>query len=292
MVEISRRTMLKGAAAGLGLAIGQPLLGRMSLADAARLKTPGSRPNPHLPEGMDLLPQIEHIVVVMMENHSYDSYFGMLGRGDGFRIARDHLPAHACPDSTGKQIRSYHSPTTCQAKYQVSQGWDASHRSWNGGRNDGFVTACSTEAMAYWTGDDLPFYYDLARTFPLCDRYFASTMAQTYPNRRFLIAGTAAGQVSDPLPGVNDPPPPNGTIFDRLNAHGITWKDYFADLPTTGLFPSIIKENPDKVRPVAEFFADAAAGTLPGFSLVDPEGFYASEENPQDIQAGEFYAAR
>jgi phospholipase C len=145
--------------------------------------------------------------------------------------------------------------------------------------------------MAYWTGDDLPFYYDLARTFPLCDRYFASVMAQTYPNRRFLMAGTALGQVSDPFPGVNDPPPPNGTIFDRLNAHGITWKDYFADLPTTGLFPSIIKENPEKVQPVAEFFADAAAGTLPGFSLVDPEGFYASEENPQDIQAGEFYAA-
>src|SRR2546423_796086 len=76
----------------------------------------------------------------------------------------------------------------CQAKYDIGQAWDTSHRSWNYGRNDGFVTASSTDSMAYWTEADVPFYCDLARTFPLCDRYFASVMAQTYPNRRFLLA--------------------------------------------------------------------------------------------------------
>src|SRR5207302_3678943 len=95
----------------------------------------------------------------------------------------------------------------------------------------------------------------------------------------------------DPFPSVTDPRPPNGTIFDQLNAHGISWKDYFADLPTVGLFPYLVEDNPGKVVPVAEFFADAAAGTLPAYSLVDPESFEGSEENPQDITVGESYAA-
>ena len=292
MKGLSRRAFLRGTAAGAGVAMLAPVLRGLPFADARKLKHPGSLPNPTLPAGVDTLPQIEHIVVVMMENHSYDSYFGMLGRGDGFHLGGDGQPTNACPAPDGTPVRSYHAPSTCQAHYDVGQAWDTSHRSWNYGSNDGFVTASSTDAMAYWTGDDLPFYYDLARTFPLCDRYFASVMAQTYPNRRFLLAATALGQVSDPLPGPNDPPPPNGTIMDLLNAHGITWKDYFVDLPTTGLFPSIIKSNPDKIRPAAEFLVDAAAGTLPNVSIIDPDGFYASEENPQDIQAGEFYAAQ
>src|SRR5581483_12281304 len=100
-------------------------------------------------------------------------------------------------DAHGKAVRAYHAPSTCQAHYDVRQSWTASHAAWNYGRMDGFVRGSSSQAMAYFTEDDLPFYYSLGRTFALCDRYFASTMAQTYPNRRFLIAGTALGQVSD-----------------------------------------------------------------------------------------------
>jgi phospholipase C len=116
-------------------------------------------------------------------------------------------------------------------------------------------------------------------------------MAQTYPNRRFLMAATALGQVSDPLPGPLDPPPPNGTIFDRLNSYGVSWKNYFTDLATCMLFPSVAEHNAQHLAPTAEFFADAAAGTLPGFCIVDTEFNEASEENPQDIQTGEAFAA-
>lgn len=139
----------------------------------------------------------------------------------------------------------------------------------------------------------MPFYYGLASTFPLCDRYFCSVMAQTFPNRRFLIAGSAFGQVADPLPGPTDPNPrPSGfgTVFDLLNAFGISWKDYFVDLPTAGLFPYVLEQNPGNIVPVADFFADCAAGTLPSFSVVDPESEEGSEENPQDAQTGAYYA--
>ena len=86
--------------------------------------------------------------------------------------------------------------------------------------------------------------------------------------------------------------PPNGTVMERLNRHGITWRDYFSDLPTTGLFPPVLQANGDKVVTIDRFFADAAAGALPSFSLVEPNYDHASEENSDDITTGESFVAR
>lgn len=264
-----------------------------ALAASNPLRARGSRPYPHLAPGTDTLPAIEHIVVLMMENHTYDAYFGMLAQGDGFTVVKGS-PTNSNPGASGSQVVS-HATTTCQDNYRVSQSWNASHHCWDGGAMDGFART-NPGAMTYWTGDDIPFLWSLASNFTICDRYFSSVMAQTYPNRRFLLAASAFGQVGDPLPLPTDPPPrPAGTpstIFDLLNQYGITWKDYFADLPTTGLFPYLIEQNPGKVVPVADFFTDCAAGTLPQFSLVDPESFEGSEESPQDLAVGEAYMAK
>jgi phospholipase C len=89
-----------------------------------------------------------------------------------------------------------------------------------------------------------------------------------------------------------DPAPPHGTIFDRLNSYGISWKNYFADLATCMLFPSVPEHNPQNLAPIEQFFIDAKAGTLPGFCIVDTEFQEASEENPQDIQSGQAVAAQ
>jgi phospholipase C len=217
----------------------------------------------------------------------------VLGRGDGFTLDASGHPTATNTDPSGKVVHAFHMPTDCQLPKQPSQSWNASHAAWDGGRNDGFVGAESGPvAMGYWTGVDLPFYYGLGRTFPVADRWFSSVLAQTYPNRRFLLAGTALGWVSDPLPSAHDPLPPNGTIFDQLNAHGITWKNYFTNLPTLAVFLSAFVANAKNVVKVDQFFADAAAGTLPSFSLVDPDFVKGSEENPQDISLGEAFAAK
>ena len=243
--------------------------------------------------GTDTLPQIEHIIVVMMENHSFDNYFGTLGRGDGFTVDSQGRPTAVNLDATGRAIHAFHMPTTCQLPHQPSQSWNASHIQWNGGRLDGFVRSASGPvAMGYWTQPDLPFYHGLARTFPLADRWFASCLSQTFPNRRFLLAGTAFGWVYDQTPSTTDPLPPNGTILDRLNEHGISWKNYYSDLPQIGVFLPALVENAGRVRKIDEYFADAAAGTLPAFSLVDPHFADSSEENPRDIELGEAFAAR
>ena len=317
-VPVSRRSLLKGlAVAGAGVAIAE-LTGCSSSSRTTApettttagpgatvspspstipkvLRKPGSRPNPTLPEGTDTLPKIEHIVIVMMENHSFDGRFGMLGRGDGFKLDAKGKPLDANPMPDGRFVRAFHMPSTCQLDHVPGQNWVASHTSFDNGRNDGFVKASGPVAMGYWDETDIPFYYGLARAFPLCDRFFCSTLAQTYPNRRFLIAGTASGVVSTDIKNVLKFVPTNGTILDRLHAHGISWLDYATDLPAVDVIAKNASLYPKNAVPIGQFYTDAAAGSLPAVSFVDPR--YVgdpgeSEENNDDIRYGENFVSK
>jgi phospholipase C len=153
---------------------------------------PGDRPDPSRPVGTDLLPQVKHIIVLMMENHSFDNYFGTLGRGEGLPRGDDGMPDAENPDSAGNMIRAYHASSTVQEAGVPCQSWSASHAQWAGGKMTGFVTPTEqaapggdkAAAMAYWTDQDLPFYHGLARTFPLADRWFSLCLGPTFPNRR------------------------------------------------------------------------------------------------------------
>jgi phospholipase C len=268
------------------------------------LRMPGSRPFPRIAEGTDMLPGIEHVVVVMMENHSYDNFLGMLGRGpfqtprgNGFTIAADGHPANTNPMASGKPLRAFHMPTTCQFSGKPTQEWKQAHVQYANGTNKGFVVSGSGDvAMGYWDSRDLPFTYDLASTFPIGDRYFCSVLGQTDPNRRYLIAATSSGMTDDIPSTTSDAtlplPPGHGTIFNRLSVAGISWKEYDVNLSAAGetlnLYPlSDIGYNHTNVKPIADFFSDAAAGSLPQFSLVDPNFGSESQENPQNIIIGE-----
>ena len=175
-----------GAVAGTGAWRAAPGRGR-------RLRQPGSLPYPGLPAGTDTIPQIEHVVVLMMENHSYDNRLGMLFRrgADGFRLGRDRLPTAANPYPDGQIQHAFRMPTTCQLQSQPSQEWTASHNAYDNGRMDGFVESGRRRgvAMGYWQEEDQPFYYSVYRQFPIADRYFCSVLGQTFPNRRYLLAG-------------------------------------------------------------------------------------------------------
>jgi phospholipase C len=204
-------------------------------AAAARLRArrhqqpANGAPDPDRPIGTDAVPQVRHIVILMMENHSYDNYLGTLERGEGLSAA----PPAANRASDGRVVEPHRLPTTQQYPNVPTQSWDESHQQWAGGSNDGFVASAERQrqpvdpgiAMGYWTEDDLPYYHALARTFPLSDRWFSSCLGPTFPNRRFLIAGTAHGLSSDSLTHTLDRPT-NGTIFDQLNRYGISWANY------------------------------------------------------------------
>jgi phospholipase C len=294
-------------------AFSAPVFTAQAQAEALRvlgrdaLRLPGSRPYPQLPVGTDTMPGVQHIVVLMMENHSFDNFFGMLGRGDGFTLNGKGLPNAANPYPNGQTQHAFRMPTTCQLSGTPSQEWLASHVAYNNGHNDGFVSApiSSTDstivggvAMGYWTGEDLPFTYSLASTFPIGDRWFCSLLGQTDPNRRYLIAGTSAGMTDDgglsealiPLPA------PAGTIFNLLDNHGISWENYVASYPT-GATPELFLANdliPEALHHTSldEFFTAAANGTLPSFSFLDPDYDTQSQENPQNIVVGEALLAQ
>jgi phospholipase C len=252
----------------------------------------GVPPNPKAPLGSDQMPEVDHIVVVMMENHSYDNVLGALGRGDVLTRTAAGVPDATNPDGQGHLVRSFHMPTPCQLHGKPSQDWDSSHTQYANGTNQGFVISHSGPvAMGYFTAADLPFTYSLASTYPIGDHYFCSVLGQTAPNRRYLLGATSLGVVNDTYPLAL---PPNGTIFDSLNRHGISWKNYYSNTPSSLVFlgqatqPSIAAG----LVHVSQFYADCASGNLPAFSLVDPDFDMSSEENPQDVQYGDVFLSK
>jgi len=298
--HLTRRTLLRGAAGGAALLAtgGLPAWARPVMS-AAGLRRPGSRPFPHLPAGHPCMPEIEHIVVLIMENHSFDNLLGMVpyevpGRANVDGLTRKHGKfLNANRDATGQPVYAEHAESPCQLHGLPGQDWNRSHISWDNGRNDGFVRASGPIAMRFWDQSDLPFTYSLAKHFPIGERFFCSTLCQTYPNRRFFFTGTASGTIA--TNGVTfTTPAANGTIFDRLDAHKINWGIYYDNAPSALIVPGVIKP-PGRIARLHQFpkfFTDVAAGRLPQFAFLDPQYDTTSEENPQDIQVGERFIAQ
>ena len=297
---LTRRTLLRGAAGGAVLlsGAGLPAWARPVAAASAGVRRPDSLPFPHLPAGHPSMPEIEHIVVLMMENHSFDNVLGMVpyqvpGRAHVDGLTRRHgRITNVNRDAAGRRVYARRAASPCQLKAVPSQAWNASHTAYAGGRNSGFVKASGAVAMEYWERHALPFTYSLARHFPIGERYFCSVLAQTFPNRRFFFAGTSSGTINDhPVPALTAPAA-NGTIWDRLDAHHVNWAVYYENQPTLEIIPgSDSTARASRVRTIDQFYADTAAGRLPSFTFLDPNYGTTSEENPQDIQVGERFVA-
>lgn len=88
-----------------------------------------------------MLPQVDHVVVLMLENHSFDNLLGVLGRGDGFTLGADGLPTATNPYGKARVLHAFHMPTPCQLHNRPSQTWNASRTRHAAGAMDGFVTA-------------------------------------------------------------------------------------------------------------------------------------------------------
>ena len=221
----------------------------------------------------------DHIVVVMMENHSFDNLLGDLGRNrpdvDGLTFDSTGNATNSNPNGANPpaEVSSFACPNTTQAK-NLTQSWKATHEQINGGAMNGFVRSekGASEAMGYYGPAVLPFAYSLASTFTLANRWFSSVAGPTYPNRRFLLAGTAFGGTAtnkDEVLDAFEKPPPNGTIFDRLSHHGVSWADYSTDIPMTLVVPRILVDHLRHHHRRSRFLEDCRAGTLPQVSFVD-----------------------
>ena len=298
-VDLTRRRVLQGMLASAGLVVAGTTVSSWTAQRDARaagaLLPPDTLPHPSIPAGTDTIPQIEHVVIYMQENQSFDHYFGSLGRGDGFTYANGS-PTNSNVDAGGKTVTVFHEPSTCDT-ISGDHSWNGTHLSWNHGAMDGFAKVSGDHVMGFYDGTNLPFYHSLASTFPLCDRWFSSVPGPTHPNRRFLQAGTSAGlTVTDINAVLADPIAPNGTIWDRLDAHGITWKDYAIDLWDILLWPgpdvnALLADTVDNRKYFPDFLADCVNGTLPQVSILAPGTQGQYDEGARDVQNGEIYSA-
>jgi len=233
----------------------------------------------------DAIP-IKHFVIVMMENRSFDSYFGA---GKQFGLDVDGFPEGVSnPDAKGKPVQPFHTTEACIA--DVAHGWSQVHKQVHGGAMDGFVTTNDpngARAMGYFDGDDLLFYYGVAKTFGLSDNHHCSVQGPTWVNRLFAISGTSFGQV------VNKAPPmavmdahADQLILAQLDKVGADWRVYKTDLTEFMLYPNYASQDANAARLVAieDFFTDAAAGKLPAVSFVQPtfakQGAGRNDEHP------------
>ena len=232
---------------------------------------------------------ITHVVILMKENRSFDHIFGELYKQ---QPATEPIPADFTNPSTGTstatKIAPFHAPTTCWTEDPGHQ-WVSMHLQVNGGKMDGFVINArfSTSSdgrfvMSYYDQSDLPFYYWMASTFALNDRHFASVRSGTFPNRNFLLLGTADGVMET---GDGYPKPETPTIFDAFDQAGVTWGVY----SDGGLLSSSL--NWDYSHKGAYHFADFIqaldGGTLPQVTFVDGIENVEDEHPAADLQLGE-----
>lgn len=271
----------------------------LGIAGGVWAQEPDNEPEPNTP--------IEHLIVLMQENHTFDNYFGTYPGADGH-------PADTCmpldPDDT--------TSTDCVEPFHIGdreiEDLDHSSRTiaaqFNDGRMDGFIAALEernqdgTFTMGYYDDRDLPYYWNIADEYVLFDRFFTSAAGGSVQNHMFWVTGVA-GTTGEGIPdeGFDDIP----TIFDRLEERGISWKFYVQNYDPTityrtrGDGPRSAQvvwvpllnyaryiDDPELFSHIVgldEYFEDLRNGTLPAVSYIVPSG--ASEHPPGSLKAGQ-----
>lgn len=249
----------------------------------------------NLPAGTeDKSNPIQHIVVIMQENHSFDNYFGALNDKNFYGDQVDGVKStYFNLNSRGNKVAMAPEKSLCLADPQ--HGWDAVHSDWNNGLLDGFVKTneekgVPEEVMGYFGPKDLPYYYALANQFAIGDRYFSSALTSTFPNRFYLYAGTSFGKISNAKPKDTDEFDQT-TIFDRLTENNITWAYYTDSIGYLSLFKPMYNKNKAKMKKLKEYENDLKQNKLPQVVFLDAEFENGEDEHPDnDIQIGQAWA--
>ena len=233
---------------------------------------------------------IEHIIVVMMENRSFDHMLGWHEDADGRQAGLRYA------DRDGVLHRTYRLAPDFQGcgHPDPDHSFEGGRVELNGGACDGWLQAGSNDrfAIGYYTKRDLAFFGPAATRWTTCDRYFSAIMAETFPNRIYQYAAQ-----TDRLTNTTDicglP-----TIWDLLADAGLIGRYYFSDVPTLALWGLRYLVELPISNPIENFYADAAAGTLPNVAFVDPRflgadlGLSEDDHPHADIRNGQAFMNR
>ncbi|WP_322767878.1 phosphocholine-specific phospholipase C [Frankia sp. Cr1] len=221
MTSVNRRRLLQIAGGSTAMSLLSP-----SIARAAEI--PANRRTGSLRD-------VEHIVVLMQENRSFDHYFGTLRGVRGFGDPRpvvlpsgkpvwyqsdgtkDVLPFRPDADNLGMQFLE-----------SIPHDWNSGHQAWNQGRYDRWVPAKTDVTMAYLTREDMPFHYALADAFTICDSYHCSLIGPTDPNRYYMWTGYVGNDGTGGGPVITNAEAGYSwtTYPERLEKAGVSWKIY------------------------------------------------------------------
>ncbi|MFD8821746.1 phosphocholine-specific phospholipase C [Streptomyces sp. NPDC059605] len=221
MTGIDRRRFLQIAGAATGFAALSGSIDRAAAIPAARRS--------------GTVQDIEHIVVLMQENRSFDHYFGSMKGVRGFGDPRPVTLPSGKPvwhqTSFGKETLPYH-PDAENLGMQFIAGldhdWAGGHSAFNNGKYDNWIPAKGTGTMAYLTREDIPFHYALADRFTVCDDYHCSFIGATDPNRYYMLSGHVGndGTGGGPVLGNQEAGYGWTTYAERLEKAGVSWKVY------------------------------------------------------------------
>jgi phospholipase C len=277
-MKLNRRELLKNAAlvsgaafAGAAWPAGKSLFAQNILLSLPALPSPGDC-------------GIEHIVVVTMENRSFDHFLGWLPNADGKQAGLSYADSAGVIHST----YSLSGDNTGCPHPDPDHSYDGARVEYDNAAMDGFLRAGTNDVycIGYYGEQDIPFYAAFARNFTTCDRYFASILGPTFPNRLFLHAAqtdrlTNSTSISS-LP----------TIWDRLAAAGVSANYFYSNVPFTALWGT---KYLGISRLYPEFLVAAATGTLPAVSFVDPrytilDDGTGNDDHPHaDIREGDLF---
>jgi phospholipase C len=285
---------------------------------------------------------VEHVVFLMQENRSFDHYFGTMAGVDGYgATAAENSGAftQAWPGGQQSTLLPFHMNTKTQqaeCTYDLDHSWQAEHASWDNGAMDAFASthtsaayegALGVNTMGYYKKSDIPFYYDLAKKFTICDHYHCSVLGPTHPNRVMSLSGSIdpAGVAGGPILVTQSEQVPFQwtctwpTMPEVLQDAGISWKAYNPHGPNyqpgAGYFFSknvllYFEAYQDPTSPLYQqafnyfgtnvtggltdgaspddFAADVASGNLPQVSwIMTPDAY--DEHPPSPAALGEWY---
>jgi phospholipase C len=259
------------------------------------------------PLGTGSLSDIDHFVLLMQENRSFDHYFGTMSGVRGFAGAGSVLEQRGYRAGTGRDPHGVllpyrlntrlHSDTDADIIGDPRHDWSTQHACWNRGRMDAWMTThaavdprnVAPAVMGYYTRADLPTHYALADAFTVCDNYFSAVLGPTAPNRLCWMTGTVDpdGAGGGPIIGNRDVPAFSlrwTTFPEVLQEAGVTWKIYNQQRPTAhGALSGMAQRfrayrHPESElarraispRYPSDFAHDVATGRLPSVSWIIP----------------------
>ncbi|HEY0340121.1 MAG TPA: alkaline phosphatase family protein, partial [Steroidobacteraceae bacterium] len=274
---------------------------------------------------MSELSRIDHIVVLMTENRSFDHMLGFLYSDSGNKSPAGHpfeglTGSESNPDGSGKTVPVFEIKATDTNAYFMpgadpGEGYTATNSQLFDATkapsppletNNGFVTdfaytlgwqakekgwsilpgTVAKDIMGMFTPAMLPVLSGLARGFAVCDRWFSSAPTETLPNRAFACAGTSQGHMDDKTKTYTSP-----SIFGLLSQKKLDWRIYgYSAEPLTRLnFPDTTNAPETHFGLFTDFQAAAAAGTLPPYTFLEPswEATGNSQHPNYDVALGE-----